>query len=128
MADFGSTVSVMVGKCKRKLIQRHCINGTGKGFPENCITVSHACSYLCNAIYRGGRTRLRNQPTISFNKSTKVLMPRWCWLKLHDLSIDHTAYMTAATHTNSCKNTLAAAFVYSNRAVGIGCVHRRLGE
>ena len=35
------------------------------------------------------------------NKSTKVLMPRWCWPKLHGLSIAHTAYMTAATHIHA---------------------------
>ena len=36
-----------------------------------------------------------------YNKSTKVLMPRWCWPKLHGLSIDHTAYMTAAIHIHA---------------------------
>ena len=34
-------------------------------------------------------------------KSTKVLMPRWCWSKLHGLSIRHTAYMTAVTHIHA---------------------------
>ena len=39
------------------------------------------------------------------------------------LSIHHTAYMTAATYIHASTAQLQLYFVYSSRAVGIGCVH-----
>ena len=63
----------------------------------NCTVqfcVFHSQSLLSDEYWLESRSSLC--PTTQTNKSTKVLMPRWCWP-----NIDHTAYMTAATHIHA---------------------------